>query len=284
MKQKYSLFCFVLAALLTTTCSDDNYINDDIPSQLVVEGWIASGQYPIVMVSTTLQPSMETNKVSSLSGHILHWARVAIDDGEREVVLTGMRNNNYLPPYIYTTTDIRGEPGRTYRLTVKQEEYYAEAVTTIPEPVLIDDIEQRHITNDEKLRNLFVNFSNPQDSEHYYGIFYKCGTNAEQFTMSALGVFQTNPEEKQVRHACTKMSTIKEGKDISSFFSVGDTVCLRLATMDRVSYDFWTGYQSSMSQSGNFFVPYTQNIHSNISGGYGYWCGYGISDKWVIVE
>jgi len=58
---------------------------------------------------------------------------------------------------------------------------------------------------------------------------------------------------------------------------------VRLATMNEQFYNFWSDYQNSASLSGNFYMPYTRNLRSNIDGGYGYWCGYGVSDKWTLV-
>lgn len=71
------------------------------PQQIVVEGWIEDGKAPVVMVTTTVPVSTEKQELSSLEKNVVRWATVSVSDGEKEVFLTGRRNDDYFPPYIY---------------------------------------------------------------------------------------------------------------------------------------------------------------------------------------
>mgnify|MGYP000133994335 FL=1 len=118
------------------SCTDNPY-NNEVP-QLVVEGWIDSGDHPIVFVTTTV-PFSTTKKTSTdFSSHILNWAKVTVSDGEHTVVMTGRVMANYPIGYGFTTSNMRGEAGKTYKLTVDYANYHAQATTTIPLPCTID--------------------------------------------------------------------------------------------------------------------------------------------------
>ena len=68
--------------------------------EIVVEGWIEDGGFPVVMVTTSVPVSSEYEKWDSLEDHLVRWAKVTVSDGENEVVLTGKMDRNYFPPYI----------------------------------------------------------------------------------------------------------------------------------------------------------------------------------------
>ena len=78
------------------------------PPQLVVEGWIDEGGFPVVILSETVPISDIYADVNTLNDRVIKWAKVSIDDGENEVILTGKNSPSYFPPYIYTTSRMRG--------------------------------------------------------------------------------------------------------------------------------------------------------------------------------
>jgi hypothetical protein len=268
---------------MVTSCSTSDYINDESPKTLVVEGWIANNEPPIVMLSTIVGVSTEVRKMSSLDDHVIHWGKVTICDGEKNVVLTGYYDEKYFPPYIYTTTDMKGKIGQSYTLTAEYEGLHASAITSIPEPVELESVEQEKIEGVERYRLLKANFVDPT-GDNYYCLFDKIGLESQQFTKCDVGSFDDKIfADGHISYPLFRAHTyVNQNKE--RYYEVGNYVCVRLATMTEQSYNFWSDYQNSASLSGNFYTPYTKNLRSNIVGGYGYWCGYGVSDKWIYVE
>ena len=78
---------------------------DNIPkakSEMVVEGWIDEGGFPVVILTKSLTISDKYQEADSLSQYLIRWAKVSVSDGEREVVLTGKFDSRYFPPYVNT--------------------------------------------------------------------------------------------------------------------------------------------------------------------------------------
>lgn len=63
----------------------------------------------------------------------------------------------------------------------------------------------------------------------------------------------------------------------SPFFSYSDTLKIKFTTLDGPSYAFWDSFEDDVSLSGSPFFSTNSNLRGNVSGGLGYWCGYGSS-------
>ena len=140
----YRLLFPLLLVFFCLSCEETEV--KQAPAQLVVEGWIDSGGFPIVKLTTTVPISKRLQSTDSLDRFLLRWAKVTVSDGTREVVLTGMPHRDYFPPYIYTTSDMRGEVGKTYTLRVDFQNFHAHAVTTIPKPVGLTSIKAEELS------------------------------------------------------------------------------------------------------------------------------------------
>jgi len=278
---KYPILFYILPiAFLILSCEGD--IANEIDSKIVIEGWIATDDYPVVIVSTTLPVTSEVQDSASIASHIIRWAKVEISDGERTEVLMGKYDKNYMPPYIYTTSYMKGEPGKTYTLKVTWDKYVATASSTLMESVPIDSISQEYDTQNNVFR-LFAHFHDPADT-NYYCMFFKIGSEAQQFNKCGVGAFDDNGLNEFTKYPIYKTNSMKNKYKNLESFNYGDTICVRLATIDKTSFNFWSEYQNSTSLSGIFIMPYTKNIPGNINGGYGSWTAFGASDKWIILN
>ena len=122
----------MVVSLCMAGCVDDGPEMPDGPMPLVVEGWIEEGLAPVVMVTRAVDLTTDT---ASFDGFVEKWARVSIYDGDERYVLTGSVNRDYMPPFIYTSSRLRGQTGHTYRLVVETESDTVEAETTmLPSP------------------------------------------------------------------------------------------------------------------------------------------------------
>ena len=280
------LYLFII--IITFFSCKDNFMAESEGEELIVEGWIKDGGYPVVMLMTSAEVMMETHNVKDLYEHIGSWGRVVVSDGEKSVILTGMYDADYYPPYIYTTTDIKGVAGKTYTLDVVYNSQHAMASTTIPAPVSLDNITQSRVENNDTLWTLLAHFTAPA-GQCYYSLFDKIGANEQQFIKCDVGTFDNsaiNPgmsQPKEVTYPVYRTKTLDDYYGVTEYFVEGDTVCVELCTMDSVSFNIWQDYQNIVSLSGNMFVPYTKSLRTNITGGHGYWCGYGASQMWTVV-
>ena len=70
--------------------------------ELVIEGWVEDNARPIVMVTTTVPVDTEYRDVEDLKKHIVRWAKVTVSDGDKDVILSGRIDKQYVTSYIYT--------------------------------------------------------------------------------------------------------------------------------------------------------------------------------------
>ena len=287
MRKSACCVIILLATIIICACSDD-YIAESNGEELIVEGWIKEGEYPVVMLTTSIEIDMNVHSIEDLYNHIGSWGRVVVSDGEKTAVLTGQYDFDYYPPYIYTTTDIKGETGKTYTLDVVYNKHHAMASTTIQPSVTLDSITQTRVENNDTLWTLKAHFTAPS-GKCYYSLFDKIGANEQQFIKCDVGTFDNsavNPDMNQpvgVIYPVYRTKTPDDYYGVTEYFVEGDTVCVELCTMDSTSFNIWQDYQNIVSLSGNMFVPYTRSLRTNITGGYGYWCGYGKSQLWSII-
>ena len=92
----------------------------------MIEGWIESGDYPHVAITTSL-PVVMGQQITSpdLVEHVAREAVVTVSDGEKTVQLEGKVNMGIFLPYYFTTTQMKGEVGKTYSLRVEYQDYVA---------------------------------------------------------------------------------------------------------------------------------------------------------------
>ena len=253
-------------------------------NELVVEGWIDSGGFPVVMLTRTVAVGSDYRPTSSLNDCVEQWARVAVSDGEREVVLIGHRDDDYFPPYVYTTTDMRGVAGRTYSLTVDCiDGTHAEASATIPHPVAIDSLTVEPVAVADTLRQVYAFFDNSAAAGGYYKLFTRVLGHEYGYLSACLGIASADMLQSDGRMAVSQ-GRQNMTSDFTPYFAVGDTVMVKLARVDSTAYAFWRDFDDMVTLSRNPFFPVTNNLHSNVRGGLGYWFGYGASFGSVIVR
>lgn len=257
--------------------------------RLVVEGWIDAGGFPIVMVTTSVPTSTEYQSIDDQESHLMRHARVTVSDGENSVILTGKYNDAYFPPYIYTTSDLRGVAGKSYSLKVELPSVGLTAIgtTTIPTAVPLDSIWCVPSPDDKGKYNIKARFSDPEASEDYYRLFVKVAGKDSSYVASYMGCMS---DSDLPRHAEINVMRGLSVDNESSWawnpasFEKGDEVMVKFCTMDRVSYEFWNSYEPVVSLSVLPMFQATYNPAFNVTGGIGYWCGYGASKYTIRVE
>lgn len=270
MKQNI-IICLIL--FLSYSCTEDKFIEAE--PQMVVEGWIDAGGYPVVMLSQIIPVSENKISTDNLKDYVINWGKVTVSDGENTVVLTGKKSDDYFPPYIYTTSKMRGEEGKTYYLTAEYKDFYVTAQTTIPKKAKIESIE---IDYDNKYSiNAIIN-DNPEE-KNYYKFFVKVIGRDSCYLSSNFALIDDsdcvfpykipiNIGESPLYDRDRKKYTISEK----------DKLHIKVAQIDSVMYNFWDDYKNIIELGQNPFFRYSNSIRSNISGGLGYWAGYGSTE------
>ncbi|MBQ7471884.1 MAG: DUF4249 domain-containing protein [Prevotella sp.] len=268
--------------LLLMACRHDEY--PVASPELVVEGRIDNGRHPVVILTSTVPLTSDYQSVDSLENYVLKWARVTISDGEHEEVMTGKYSEDFFPPYIYTTSNMRGEVGRTYHLQVDYENFHAEAETTIPTPAVFDSLAWHQVSSSDTLFSISGWLHDNPATHDYYKLFTRLDREGDHraFLSSYLGVF-----DDQILNSQKKV-TINKGrtnmvKDFTPYFAKGDTVIIKLTRVDSVAYDYWRSYEEMLSLSRNPLFPSKYNLRGNVRGALGGWFGYGATQYRVVI-
>ena len=256
------------------------------PPSMVLEAWIDAGGYPVVLIHKSYVFADAADTTTSLSDiieqHLIPFGKVTLSDGERTEILTGRLDTMYMPPYTYSTINMKGEVGKTYTVTAKWKELNVQATTTIPPIAELDSIE---ISADSSgLIKAFGYMSVDTLTNSYYALFLRT-RDSKQFSFMPFGVF----ENRDAKDRMLKMQifnpftdTINNPKQLLDFWR--DSVTsepkiyqLKIASIDYPSYLFWKAYNERIITKGILFVPVYRNIPSNVEGGLGYFSGLGSS-------
>lgn len=247
----------------------------------VVEGWINSDGYPVVIFTSSLSPD---NAGSALADKIIRWGTVTISDGSRTVVMTGGMSDEYFPPYRYYTFDMKGEPGKTYRIVAEYENLHAEAECRMPIPTPIDGIELSPIAGNDTLRSAVLRFTAPNDCPAYYCITVRDLDRGRRPLPAMMGtVIAERPHER----LDVPVFNPKNVLDTVSFvpqLAVGQRLVVSLCRVTSEVYTFWNDYNNMTMFGGSQFLSGSTELRGNIAGGYGVWSAQGVSSVAVEVE
>ncbi len=276
--RKTIFFIFLLAIL---SCTENCFVPED--SSLVVEGYIENDGYPVVLVSKTMPITSEERSLKSLEDYIVKWAKVSIINGNDTVILTGKYDKGFFPPYIYTTSHLKGKVGETYKLIVEYKEKTAKATTTITSvPNVKKYVIERCIDNDT-LYQIKAIFTTKSTTRNYYQFFSRVGTSSKQYIASFLGGFYDDTSGESMEIPVYRGHHILN-HDYTPYFSIHDTVAVKCCHLDDFAYNYWNTCTESQSLSEAAMLSTTNNLPTNIEGGIGYWFGYGSTTSYFIIK
>ena len=260
--------------LLALYACEPQLLPAEDPSRLVVEGWIDSGGHPIVMISTPVEVREQEKPATSLSSHVVSKATVTVtDDAGREYLLEGRVDRNYLPPYIYTTEELTGEVGHTYRLKVNYGNHAASATTSIPRPLPLDKLEVTKSAYSDTLFLLTAWFTLPPEDTGHYRFFTRVRDKETMFYPSLL----SGVDAHNYTGSLPVMRSWSLDLNKKPLFSPGEVVDVRFCAVDDASWAYWESFDAVASLGLNPFFPSFRNPESNLTGAFGYWAGYGVS-------
>lgn len=268
------LFYIMTVILTAASCNYEVDLPESAP-QIVVEGWIEEGGSPIVIVTTTVPITEILGDISELKEHVVNWAKVTISDGSDEIILTGQKNDDYFPPYIYTTAFLKGKVGKTYDLKVEYSGRTVTASTTIPPHRDLEYIRVNKVPDKEGSFYLTGGLKDNPETKDYYKVFTKIRNKNKAYVSSFLGLTDDEILKEGVNEIPINNGIGTIGGMLETCFSSEDFVSVRFCTLDKESWKYWNDFEEIQSLTSNPLFPVYTDIRSNIKGGLGYWAGYG---------
>lgn len=280
MKQRLLIIPFAALALFSCT-KHTEALPFDPP--LIVEGWIESGRAPVVIVTSAIEATEEKRPVDTLANSILRYAKVSIEHNGQAYRLSSRLSDEYSMKNYYTTGELRGEVGGTYRLNVEWNGKKATAVTSIPEPSSIQSLETVSAGKGDSLFVIKARLRNEKDKVRYYKFFTRIVNCEAGYSPSFMGTFSNVDRPDPIDYTVERGIRLIEANEFL-YFHKTDTVSVKLAAMEEILYRFWSEVDQNAMCTVFPAVTFNSNIPSNIEGGSGYWAGYGITEKTICVE
>jgi hypothetical protein len=293
-RYKHIFYSFAILAILVSCESE---IDIDLPppeTLVVVDATIENGKYARVAVTKTA-PYFDTISVTTLAGIFINDAIVILTDGLVTDTLTLTIDATQFPPIFYQGNNpaLIGAQWKKYWLTVYALGDTLTASTTIPGLVPVDSLRWKQFGNDDSLGLGAIYFYEPdtlgncynlQAKRQGYPFFVNIPGQSLSNDVLANGQFIefTVPRPKATPswfNTATGDTTNQEG---GIFFRRGDTISVKLSSIDNDSYLFLKTYSSAAGSFGNPFSAPTF-VQSNIHGGLGGFVGIAASYATYIV-
>lgn len=303
--------------LIVSSCTKE--VTVDIPGyeeQLVIDGYIETGQPPIVLLSRSKEVYSPTDLNAFLSGFV-SGAKVTVSDGTTTIQLDEICSDN-LPPgsenlvaqlfgvpvdqlqnyklcgYTSLNPAIWGQVGRTYTLKVEFEGKTYTSATSILPPTSLDSTFWKPDDGYTDRGYSWATLSDPAGQYDAYRWQVK-RTNLDpmgnpidaNFTETFNPVF-----DDEFFNGLTfdffYENPNAQGPEVPDgyrfYYQLGDTVVIKLSKMDKNVYDFMEKKYTQLATAGNPFATPT-NIPNNITGGaLGVWAGYSPSYDTLICQ
>ena len=275
----YGLFVLMLLA----ACQEESH---DGREEIVVEGWIESGGAPVVLLTKTFVVELGKD-VDGETSVVLPWGKVTVSDGTKSVILTGDYDERYFPPYVYTTSTSRmkGEPGRTYHLTVEYGNRVATAQTTIPMPDSLEALAVTPCADVDSMYQITAYYDDDPSTKDYYMFFTRIFNKETRYYPSLLGVADDSrliEKNQQVVQPGMHFFTSEDNK-YRPYYHEADSVQIKFAKIDATTYAIQKAYTEMISLASNPLFTSDISMPTNIQGGLGYWCGYAVTKYNVVI-
>ena len=273
---------FPLIIPLLTVAFNSCLENADIDSpKPVIDAWFDSDGYPVVIFTFAVDPSDISTPISE---KVIRWGKVTVSDGEREIVLTGGPSNDYFPPYRYFTYEMKGEPGKHYKLTADYKGYHAESECVMMEPTRITEIEVLPSEENDSTREVYLHFTSPDDCPAYYYVRVRNEEQKGRAFPALMGTYKATRPGEEVRLQVFRPKNSLDTTHYSPDFLLGDNLEISLCRVPEEVYDFWVGYDNSVIFSGSQFIDTSQSLKGNVGGGYGIWSVQGVWKEYLTIQ
>lgn len=285
---KTKIFYIALFSLILFSCEQE--IEIDLPPTkelIVVDGVIESDEFARVTLTKSI-PYFEQIDLASLSNILITDAKVFISDGILTDTLQFTIDPSNFPPVYYKGTDpsLKGQVGKTYYLTIWSNGDTLTSSTTIPYKVPLDSIYWKPDDNQDSLGFGWGHITEPDTLGNFYRLFAKRQGYTAYLPAGNRSAFDDRlangqstafnfVRPDQIPVWAQSDSIFDSNEDERFYFKRGDTIMVKFASLDAISYKFVRSYEIAATSFGNPFSAPTF-VRSNIKGGLGGFVGYGV--------
>lgn len=283
---KKIIFLFA-SALLLFSCSKE--ITIDLPpaeKKIVVDGGIFVGQ-PAELNLTWSTGYFDPVDSASLLNYLIQNATVTVSNGAIVDTLHLTLDPNKPIPIVWKGSNVIGQVGVTYYLTVVADGKTVTSTTTIPNPVPLDSTWFKIEPDQDTLGFAWAHLTDPVGAGNGYRWFSKRITKDPAFMAPYGSAFDDRfIEGKSFDFAYNRPSTPgstapEDNNGERGYYVVGDTIVVQFCSIGQKEVNFFRTYETAVGNNGNPFAS-PGVIESNVDGGLGVFCGYSPSYDTII--
>jgi len=283
----------LLCAFCLCSCEKNiNFKLKEAPDVLVVDANIEEGQPPLVILSKSFDYFSKISQ-EKLDSSFVHNATVTITDGNvsKQLKEYAVDSAGGYVIYYYTSDTsnaslFTGKVNTSYSLKILTDNQEYDATTTIPFPgKKLDSLWWRPtpFAKDTTQVDVFVQATDPPGLGNY--IRYYTKVNGQPFLPGQQSVF-----DDELIDGTTYNLKITPGIDRNNpiafdknFFHRGDTVTLKVSSIDKATYQFWLTMEFAYQSIGNPFASPNKVLGNISNGALGAFCGYAPQYKSIII-
>ncbi len=268
--------------LIVAACSKEIDIEQvDYESKIVVDGWIENGKTANVFL-TLSSPFLTDYDSASIRNTFLNYAKVTITTGKGESeVLTLTRRDEFFPPFVYKTIDIKGEVGETYFLEVLYQNRLVESVTSIPSLPNVSGVIVEPVSDTSMVIMATVNDYVFNEDYYYSQIFtrhFDTRFHPADNPLKNDRLFNGQEHSFQIKRSNQPdplgIYNIDFERNLKpDEFAIADTVLVKISQIDKEAYRVLNGIYVDHLSSGSPFTFVDQQTYTNVKGGIGRWTG-----------
>jgi hypothetical protein len=291
-----TVYAIAFLMVTQTSCEKDINLPLNTTSQIiVVDATIENNKPPIVVLSKSLGYFSKITP-ELLASSFVHKAKISISDGVKTHILAedSIPTGNGTFGYFYTnnpkdpSTAIFGKLSTSYTLQIIEGNNTYTSNTTIPNTTRrLDSIwweKAPGLFGDSGYTNMIIKATDKPGYGDYIRYFTKANSNL--FYPGFNSVFDDN-----LIDGTTYIVPVSRGVDRNrntipsdSYFKKGDTATIKLCNIDKANFDFWQTFEYTARSIGNPFSSPT-SVTGNISNGaLGYFGGYAVQYKTIIMR
>ncbi|WP_066629578.1 DUF4249 family protein [Labilibacter marinus] len=285
------IIIFALLLLLTVSCSKNIEIEQPYyEPKIVVDGWIAEGGFANIYL-TKSSPFLTNYDSASIRATFVNYAKLTVSNSKgQSEILTLFRKEQFFPPFVYKTTQLRGEVGETYHLKIEVEGKVITSTTTIPDLPNVTNIVTEEVS--DTTMNIEVEVQDEASINNYYYSEIKVQSWDSIFHPSSLPLTRDtefNGKEGLIRIYRSSQPdplniyNIESHRNLPLYeFSQKDTAFLKFSCVDASSFHVLNDIYLDGVNSSNPFAFVNKKTGTNISGGIGRWTG--LATKYFVIS
>ncbi len=284
------LLPYLFLAVFAVSCEKEiGIVLPDPESLIVVDGGITTGEVAKVTLTWSAGYFDPLDSASLINYVITTNALVTVTDGITTDTLAVTIDFNRPIPFVWVGSDVIGQVGRTYTLTVVADGKTVTSTTTIPTPVPLDSVWFEPEIPGDSLGFAWAHLTDPVGYGNGYRWFtMRLGEDAT-FLPPFGSSFDDNFIEGQsfdfgYSRPSSSNSQLPEDNDFRrGYFITGDSIVVKFCAIGIAEADFFRTYEIEVSNNGNPFAS-PGVIESNVDGGLGVFCGYSPSYDTIICQ